>query len=320
MEARSIACRSTGKNRQRQSASSRRFCGIVSVMRIALVGCLDPPQEDSDAPILAAALASRGHAARDVAWDDPSVAWDAFDIVLLRSTWNYHLRLNDFLAWAERVAQVASLRNPLPFVRWNTHKFYLRDLERRGVDIVPTLFSVAGVGLDLEGVFATAGWTSAVIKPAVGADSWGALRIERGDVAAGHHHIETQLRGRDILVQRYLPEVEEPGERCLVFLSGAYSHAVRKRSLFLGGRHAGPEGVPVEASPDEVAAAEGILARVPIAAPPLYARVDLLRDDRGVPCLMELELVEPSLFFEACPGSEIELVRGLEALDRPASP
>jgi O-ureido-D-serine cyclo-ligase len=137
------------------------------------------------------------------------------------------------------------------------------------------------------------------------------LRVARDAPEAAQAHLDAHLQQRDMLVQRYLPAVVEPGEHCLVFIAGRYSHAVRKRSLFLGGRHAGPEGVPVAAAPDEIAAGRRILAGCGEVAP-LYARVDLLRDERGVPCLMELELVEPSLFFAARPGSAADLVRELE--------
>ena len=101
-------------------------------MRIALVTCIDPPQEDFDAPPLRDALAARGHDSSVVAWDDAQVDWKGFDAALLRSTWNYYHRHDEFLAWAARVDAVSALWNPLEIVRWNTHKFYLRELERVG--------------------------------------------------------------------------------------------------------------------------------------------------------------------------------------------
>lgn len=283
-------------------------------MKIALVNCLHSPQDDFDAPPLAAACAARGHAGQVVAWDDPGVDWTRFDAVLLRATWNYFHDRPRFLAWAEHVSGVSRLWNPLALVRWNTHKFYLRDLAAHGVPVVPTVFVDAGSPVSLTAILDAQGWDSAVLKPAVSADSFATLRVERAHPAAGERHLE-EHQFRDMLVQHYLPAVVEPGERCLVFLDGEFSHAVRKRSLFLGGRHAGPEGVPVAAEPDEIAAAERILAHVPELAggpAPLYARVDLLRDPDKVPRLLELELVEPSLFFDDGPGSADKLVHALE--------
>jgi hypothetical protein len=281
-------------------------------LHVALVGCLQPTQDDFDAPPLVAALEARGHRAAAVAWDDPGVDWSAFDAAVLRSTWNYYHRRDDFLAWAARTAAVSKLVNPLQIVRWNTHKFYLQELAARGIDIAPTLFVTAGSRFDLAAALAARDWDDVVLKPAVSADSFATLRATRADPAAGQRHLDTQLPARDMLVQRYLPAVVEPGEHCLVLLGGRYSHAVRKRSLFLGGRHAGPEGVAVDAAPDEIAAALRVLACCG-EVPPVYARVDLLRDARGVPCLMELELVEPSLFFAARPGSADDFVRALIA-------
>jgi O-ureido-D-serine cyclo-ligase len=140
-----------------------------------------------------------------------------------------------------------------------------------------------------------------MLKPAVSADSFATVRAERHAPGTGQQHLDAHLAGRDMLVQRYLPMVAEPGERCLIFIDGRYSHAVRKRSLFLGGRHAGPEGRVVEAAEDERATARNVLKHSGF--DPLYARVDLLRDESGEPRLMELELVEPSLFFDEGPGS-----------------
>lgn len=283
-------------------------------MRIALASCLNPPQEDFDAPPLVDALSARGHQAREVAWDEPGVRWNEYDAVLLRSTWNYFHRLSEFLDWASAVEGNSRLWNPLEVVRWNTHKFYLRDLERRGTPIVPTEYVPAGSSLDLEECLARRGWSAAVIKPAVSADAFATMRAEEGDpatLASGQRHLQTHLPERDMLVQSYLPTVIEPGERCLVFLDGSYSHAVRKRSLFLGGRHAGPEGVPVPAAEDEKETATQILSRLDF-GPLLYARVDLLRDVEGTPRLMELELVEPSLFLDEVPGAAARLAAALE--------
>jgi len=280
-------------------------------MKVALATCLRPPQEDFDAPPLLAALAARGHRADVRAWDDPGVDWRAYDAVLLRSTWDYFHRLEAFLGWAQGVASVSRLWNPLAVVKWNTHKFYLRALAARGVPIVPTEFVPAGRSVDLAAILAAHAWDAAVIKPAVSADSFATLRTERQSPNDGQTHLEAHLPARDMLVQRYLPTVDEPGERCLVFIDGVYSHAVRKHSLFRGGRHAGPEGVPVLADADEIATAQRALESMGLGVP-LYARVDLLRDESGTPRLMELELVEPSLFLTVRDDAAGALVEALE--------
>jgi O-ureido-D-serine cyclo-ligase len=150
------------------------------------------------------------------------------------------------------------------------------------------------------------------VKPAVGADSFGTVLAAPDTVAAAQAHADALLRERDVMIQPYLRSVEEPGERCLVHIDGRFSHAVRKRSHFLGGRHVGPEGLSVEAAEDERAEAARVL-RAAGAEDALYARVDLARDDAGRPCLMELELVEPTLFFSGAPGSAARMVDALES-------
>jgi hypothetical protein len=279
-------------------------------MRVALVTMSNLDQDDFDQAPLAAALAARGHASAVAAWDDANVAWESFDAALLRSTWDYHHRRDEFLAWAERAAARTRLFNPPADVRWNSHKFYLARLEEAGVPIVPTEFLARGSSCDLAALLDRRGWSEAVIKPAVSADSFATERAVRDRLADGERHLAEHLPQRDMLVQAYMPAVVEPGERCLVAIDGALSHAVRKRSKFLGGRHAGPEGVPVAIAADEAAAASRILAA--LEPTPLYARIDLVRDTDGVPRLMELELVEPSLFFEARPESAAALVAALE--------
>ncbi len=278
-------------------------------MRVALVTMTELDQEDFDAAPLRSALDAAGHQAETVAWDDGRVDWRRFDAAVLRSTWDYHHRREEFVAWAERAAQQTRLFNSPAEVRWNSHKFYLRELEQAGIDIVPTEFLDRGGPADLVEILDRRRWDLAVIKPAVSADSFATERAERASPAAGAAHLALHLPQRDMLVQAYMPAVEEPGERCLVAIDGRMSHAVRKRSKFLGGRHAGPEGLPVEIAADEAAAARRILAHLP--ATPLYARIDLIRNPDGVPCLMELELVEPSLFFEAGPGSAPRFVDAL---------
>ncbi|MCM2254974.1 MAG: hypothetical protein NDJ94_04825 [Vicinamibacteria bacterium] len=281
-------------------------------MRVALVSCLNLDQPDHDFEPLRAAFAARGHEAVDAAWDDPAVAWGGFDAAVLRATWDYFHRRDAFLAWCEATAAVTRLLNPPEIVRWSTHKFYLRDLEARGVPILPTLFLPRGSGLDLVRELAARGWEAAVIKPAVSADSFGTYRVERGAEAEQQPHLDELLERRDMLVQRYLPTVVEPGERSHVVVDGVHSHAIRKRSLWLGGRHAGPEGVAVEIADDERAAVARALAALPFVEAPLYARVDLLRDEAGTPRVLELELVEPSLFFAQGPGSAERLVAAVE--------
>lgn len=280
--------------------------------RIAVATCLRLPEPDPDQEPLLEALRACDADARLAAWDDPSIDWGAFDACVIRSTWNYYHALDDFLAWAERVATRTRLWNPIEIVRWNAHKRYLRDLDARGAPVVPTRWLDRASPADaLDEAARALGWP-VVIKPAVSAASFGALRLDgEAGLAAARAHVAAQLArpGIDeVMVQPYLRSVDGFGERSLIFLDGALSHSVRKSPRF-GGQHeqVSLQSVPIEDA--ERAAAEAILARVPHDL--LYARVDLARDEAGAPRLMELELLEPSLFLLQHPPSLEALARGI---------
>jgi len=271
-------------------------------MDIALVTFAGAPALDPDDEPLLAALAALGITSGPVPWDDPDFDWSAPRIALLRSTWDYHHRCPEFIAWARSTAARTRLLNPLAAVEWNAHKgHYLAALAARGAPIVSTVLVRAGERIDLAALLAERAWMRAVIKPAVSADSFATVRVSAGDLDPGLDHLAAH-RDRDMLVQPFLASVEEYGERCLVYIDGELSHAVRKRSLFLGGRHAGPEGVPVPVAPDEAEVAQRILELSGFDPLP-YARVDLTRDAAGAPVLLELELVEPTLFLRTAPGA-----------------
>lgn len=279
-------------------------------MRIALVTCARLGGLDPDDETLAGVLAARGADVGVPVWNDPSVDWTGFDVVFLRSTWDYHLQRDAFLAWLESVSAVSRVVHEPALVRWSSHKSYLADLARRGAPVTPTVFLSAAAPVSLARVMDEQGWSEAVFKPAIGLDSFGVHRVARPEADDAQPALDALLAEREVMVQPYVPSVSGYGERCLVVIGGELSHAVRKRSAFLGGRHAGVEGEPVAVAEDERSAAEQLLAAARdelvsrgAAGPIRYARVDLLRGPDEQPRLVELELVEPSLFFATAPGS-----------------
>ncbi len=285
-------------------------------MDVALVTYSGLPELDPDDRPLAAALAARGLEVGPVLWDDPGFDWSATRMALLRSPWDYYQRFDEFLAWAERAAAVTRLENPLPVVRWNLDKRYLAELAVSGASVVPTVLCERGTRVDLAALLAEQGWQAAVLKPAISADSWEALRVSTGERALGQAHLDRLLPERAMLVQPFLASVEDYGERCLVAIDGELSHAVRKNALTQGGRWAGlPEGAPVAIADDERATATAVLAAAAAltgCARPLYARVDLVRGDDGRPRLLELELAEPTLFVSTSPDGLERLVAAIE--------
>ena len=280
--------------------------------RIALVTARAARGTDCDMPLLLAALRQAGAEAQEVDWDDGAIDWSRFDLALLRSTWDYFERLPEFLDWAACVAERTRLANPLPVVRWNTDKHYLAELARAGVSVVPSTFlepddDVAAI---LEVVLNThPDAPDFVVKPAVGAGSRDAQRRARDDRSGIVAHARRLLDARrSVLLQPYLDRVDEHGETALLFFDGVFSHAIRKGPLLKRGAGAttglyAKETIePRTPSSDELAVAQRALAAIPFEQPLLYARVDLIRDDDGSPRLLELELVEPSVFAEHADG------------------
>jgi hypothetical protein len=182
-------------------------------------------------------------------------------------------------------------------VAWNAKKTYLAELEKRGVAIVPTEFVMHGVTRRLGDILGERGWDEVVIKPVVSAASFRTERFARADVAAGQVFLDDLVADRSAMVQRWMPSVDTYGERSVVWIDGAVTHAIRKTPRFSGGAEQVSGEVPV--ADDERAFAERAVA--PFAGELLYARIDMVRDDEGTLRVMELELIEPSLFFEQSP-------------------
>jgi glutathione synthase/RimK-type ligase-like ATP-grasp enzyme len=289
----------------------------VSSILLATCAAFPDGDPDEDATALISACGRVGFEASWAVWDDPAVAWNEADLVVIRSTWDYTARRQEFLSWAAGLTRVA---NPAPVLAWNSDKTYLRELSEAGVPIVPTTWAAPGEAVDLP-----AG-TDFVVKPAVGAGSVGTARFAGDDpdapAAARRHAGSLQARGRTVMVQPYLDQVDEHGETALVFLGGVYSHAIRKAPML-------PEPVVHDVDPASIhelfvaeritsrqpssaerTLAEQVLAAVPGSPELLYARVDLLPTRQG-PVLIELELTEPSLFLRYAEAGPDRLARAI---------
>ncbi|MBL0042496.1 MAG: hypothetical protein KA505_00435 [Xanthomonadales bacterium] len=276
--------------------------------KIALVTAQEARSLDEDLPPLIDAFGSDAVA---VCWDDSGVDWSTFDLVLLRSAWDYVPRLAEFLAWCERVSAQTLLLNPPCLVRWNTDKHYLADLAAQGLATVPSHFLEPGThgATDLQGIVASLATDEFVVKPAVGAGSKDAQRYRRRQIQTAIRHADVLLAdARSVLVQPYLDQVDSAGETALMFFDGRFSHAIRKGPLLRldegpTEKLFAPEEITARTpSVDEIGLATRVVAAIPGGAP-LYARVDLLRAGDGSPCVLELELTEPSLFFPFGEGS-----------------
>lgn len=286
-------------------------------MRIAIASFDGMPDEFTDDETLRDALLATGSCEVAIEPWDEDLAWDEFDIVVVRSTWDYATRRDEFCAWADSVG--ARLANAPAVLRWNSDKTYLKDLATAGVPVVATEFLEPG-----------APWPGAegrevVVKPTIsaggrdtgrfGPELEGAARALIGSIHAG---------GRTAMVQPYLSSVDSAGETALVFIDGELSHSLRKQAVLrpdevapvradrLGAAEAmyDPELVLAgSAQPDEVELAERIIAHVNerFKTELLYGRVDMLRGGDGDPVLLELELVEPNLYLGQAPKAASRL-------------
>jgi len=271
--------------------------GRMRGMDLRIATCMPLPEVDVDEELLLRCLREHGVRARMVAWNDPTQEWEQPLPTLLRSTWDYFHDLPAFRAWLARVHAAAPLWNPLAVVESNLHKDYLLALEARGVAVVPTELLRRGGEPALEPLLRRRGWRRFVLKPAVGAGSFVTRRFEAAELEAGEAFLREQLALRDMLVQPFLDSVDGHGERALVWIDGEFTHAVRKTPRFSGQDERVSAALPLEA--DERALGEQALA--PLREQLLYARVDVARDAGGRVCVMELELVEPSLFLRQSP-------------------
>ncbi|MBB4662982.1 ATP-grasp domain-containing protein [Conexibacter arvalis] len=284
---------------------------------IALATCEELPDLDPDDRLLADALRALDAEVAAPVWDDPAVEWGAFDLVLVRSPWDYHLKRAAFVAWAKEVAGVTALRNPADVIGWNTDKTYLRTLAERGVETVPTIWLPHGEPAPaLAELLAERGWAGreAIVKPTIGLGSSGLMRVPAGDPAGdGAAHLRGLLADGDAMVQPFLPSLEREGELSLLFCDGELSHAVRKRPPAGEFRVQPNFGAVAEAARPTAEQVE--LARRTLAAasdvPPLYGRVDLVAGDDDQPLVMELELVEPTLYLAAAPGAAERFARAV---------
>jgi hypothetical protein len=270
------------------------------------------PNLDPDDQLMIPALEACGLSAEPRVWNDPAVDWNHYRVVVIWSTWDYSERRDAFLQWAASLPRVL---NEVPVVAWNTDKTYLRALSASGVPIVPTTWVAAGASKrDLQ---LPAG--NFVVKPAISSGAQNTARYGPEEREAARTHVERLLaEGREVMLQPYVPTVDDHGESGLIYFDGVFSHAMRKGALLR------TPGVAT----DELWAKEDITSRIPqadehavaalvLGSLPwpretlLYARVDLVRGNDGTPWLLELELAEPSLFLGLDSDAALRFAEGI---------
>lgn len=280
--------------------------------RIAFVTFDRFPALTPDDQLAAAALEQVGFSVEPVLWDDRTVDWAAFEVVLPRSTWDYHQRLDDFRAWLDSLdAEGARVLNPTEILRWNMDKLYLQDLQEAGFAIAPSVWLPRGAKARLADLLAQKGWERAVVKPTVSAGADDTFLVTPAQAEERQPEFAALLARKAVLVQQFMEELVQEGEWSLMFFNQRFSHAVLKRpgeGDFRVQRHYGGRDQAAQVPDWMQAQAQAIVEDIDSAL--LYARVDAVARGREL-VLMELELIEPVLFFEADPQAAPRFARAL---------
>jgi glutathione synthase/RimK-type ligase-like ATP-grasp enzyme len=278
-------------------------------LRLVAAACAQFPDLFDDWPLVRAALARAGVEATTAVWNDPTVDWTGFDLVLASGTWDNIHHVDAFLAWVDGVAAAGvPVRNSPATLRWNIDKHYLQDLERAGVPTVPTLWVEPGTADDEVAALALPEG-ELVVKPSVSGGGYRTARYgPREHPAARAHVTELIAAGRTAMVQPYEPRVDAEGETALVFVAGRFTHALHKEPMIRRG--VGPLDSLIDNQVVTAGTASGaqkrlasraLLTAEELLGPTSYARVDLVETvDRG-PALLELELLDPVLFLAQHP-------------------
>lgn len=278
------------------------------MLKAALVTAESLPIPAADAPLLTAALEAEGFAAATPAWSCPETAWEEFDLVVVGSTWDYHTRVDEFLAWADRVNNATTVLNAPSFLHWNARKTYLNQLAGAGIHVIPTLKVGPESRYNLARLSRYLDCDDLVMKPVVGAGASGLVRLNLGQEDLFQELKATQ----EFLVQPFVPSILD-GEISLTMIDGKLSHAVRKAAkegdYRVQEEHGGTiaDHNPSEAEQELAGIALWVLPSIP-----LYARVDMV-EFKDRPALMELELIEPDLHLRYAPDSAAALASAAKA-------
>ena len=286
-------------------------------MTIAFATSSAVPTLTGDDHLLVSALSKRSIDVEPAVWNDPAVDWSRYDGVVIRSTWDYHLAHGAFTAWLDALERAGiPVWNPVPLVRWNSEKTYLRSLESAGVAVVPTRWAECGDTTPLAAVLSAEGWNDAVVKPAVSASAHQTWRTSRACAGADDAKYRAMVAGGRVLVQPFLDVVAVEGEWSLLFYGGEYSHAVRKRPRagdFRVQKEFGGTAEREEPTLEVIAAARrALVCSERGRGPSVYARVDGCEID-GAFVLMEIELIEPDLFLRDHPEAPARLAAVIAA-------
>ncbi|OGU77886.1 MAG: hypothetical protein A2V93_02720 [Ignavibacteria bacterium RBG_16_34_14] len=243
-------------------------------------------------------LRNLGWQAEEISWRNPHIEWDRYDAVIVRSTWDYQSKPGKFSAVLEKINSVTHLENKLSIIKWNMNKNYLKDLQDKGIKIVNTVWEKAFIPQKFEYYFDFLDSDEIIIKPNISANAENTFRIKKDDSKNQLHIMEPVFSKREFMVQKFMKNIIDEGEYSLFYFGEEYSHSilkVPKEKDFRVQEEHGGKIFSINPDREMKRTAEEILNKVKPA--PLYARIDLVKTQDNEFVLIELELIEPSLYF-----------------------
>ena len=258
--------------------------------------------------ILQQALEEKGLKVCKKDWADASFDWSSSKFAIFRTTWDYFERFDDFFRWIKDTKDKITFINSIDTIYWNINKHYLQDLSENGINITPTIFIERNQEITLEELFNKTKWKEIVIKPAISGAARHTYRVNSNNYTKYENIFQQLIKQECILFQEFMNNITMMGEISLIMIGGKYTHAVRKIAKKGDFRVQDDHGGTVqkyEANKEEINFAENCINRCPVSS--IYARVDIVYDNKQKPALIELELIEPELWFRNQPDSAVHL-------------
>ncbi|RTY93455.1 RimK family alpha-L-glutamate ligase [Flavobacterium sp. GT3R68] len=280
-------------------------------MNVALLTCAKLPYLNPEDQLLIPELAKHQIHAKAVIWDDPTINWNEFDWLIFRNTWDYFEKEQEFNLWLDQIERSGiKTLNPIAVIKQNKHKFYLRDLQQQGIAIIPTVFIDKTSNLNLSEII-PAHWKNAVIKPAFSGGAYQTTLFDVIETAYMNEEYRTIASEKELLVQEFMPEIKEFGETSFIFFNKKFSHCVNKKPMagdFRVQVQFGGQYTAVKPTEELIQKAQQIVNTFDDQL--LYARVDGIVINNELH-LMEVECIEPDLYFNLSEGSQTRFVSEL---------
>ena len=249
-------------------------------------------------------------------WDNSKFDWSTTNYILFRTTWDYFDRYDEFEPWLGKVSQLTNLINPADLIKWNIDKFYLQDLNDKGIAIPPSIFIEKGCTKSLSEIVKESDWCEFILKPAISGAARHTYRFKKDQISPEAIEAFNSLNPKErFLLQEYQTKITSKGEVAFMVFGGEFSHAILKKAKSGDFRVQDDFGGTVhhyQASAKEIEFVEKTVAM--IEPTPIYARVDVMWDNNNNLCLGELEMIEPELWFRYQPFSADRLAETISSL------